>query len=100
MCENCEIDTLVIVYITNEQIAELTQKLNQQRFYFTRIASSGGFLQYPNNSLLIGVAHELQRVATIQTNRWDIPLDGVITETNFYMCDNFACKDQIIDNNS
>jgi 5-formyltetrahydrofolate cyclo-ligase len=53
-----------------------------------------------NKPKLIGVAHELQRVKTIQTNRWDIPLDGVITESNFYMRDNFVCKDQIIDNNS
>ena len=43
MCENCKIDTLVILYLTNEQIDELTKELNQQRFFFTRIASSGGF---------------------------------------------------------
>ncbi len=53
---------------------------------------------------LIGVAHELQRVTQIQTNFWDIPLDGVVTESNFYMRNSFnnhfACKDQIIDNNS
>ena len=55
MCENCGVDTLVILYITNEQIDELRQKLNEQRFYFTRIASSGGLLNYPNSSLLIGI---------------------------------------------
>ena len=58
MCENCGIDTLVILYITNEQIDALTQKLNDQRFYFTRIASSGGFLNYPNSSLLIGISSD------------------------------------------
>jgi uncharacterized protein YaaQ len=58
MCENCGIDTLVILYITNEQIDTLTQNLNEQRFYFTRIASSGGFLNYPNNSLLIGISKD------------------------------------------
>lgn len=56
MCENCDIDTLIILYITNEQIDELTEKLNAERFYFTRIASSGGFLNYPNTSLIIGIA--------------------------------------------
>lgn len=56
MCENCGIDTLVIVYITNEQIDELTKKLNAERFYFTRIASSGGILNYPNSSLIIGIS--------------------------------------------
>ena len=54
MCENCGVDTLVILYVTNEQIDVLAQKLNENRFYFTRIAGSGGFLNYPNSSLLIG----------------------------------------------
>ena len=58
MCENCDIDTLVILYITNEQIDALTQSLNEQHFYFTRIASSGGFLNYPNSSLLIGISQD------------------------------------------
>lgn len=57
MSETSNIDTLVILYITNEQIDGLMQVFNQQRFYFTRIASSGGFLRYPNNSLLIGISH-------------------------------------------
>ena len=56
MCQNCGIDTLVFLYITNEQIDELTQKLIEQRFYFTRISSSGGFLNYPNSSLIIGIS--------------------------------------------
>jgi uncharacterized protein YaaQ len=56
MCENCGVDTLVILYITNEQLDPLIQKLNAGRFYFTRIASTGGFLNYPNSSLLIGIA--------------------------------------------
>ncbi|HEY0939326.1 MAG TPA: 5-formyltetrahydrofolate cyclo-ligase [Steroidobacter sp.] len=29
---------------------------------------------------LIGVAYECQRVARLQPNRWDVPLDGVVTE--------------------
>lgn len=49
------IDTLVILNVTNEQIDELTRQLNRRQFYFTRIASSGSFLRYPNNSLLIGI---------------------------------------------
>ena len=58
MCENCKIDTLVILYLTNEQIDELTKKLNQQRFYFTLIASSGEFFNYPNSSLIIGISKD------------------------------------------
>lgn len=52
------IDTLVILNVTNEQIDELAKQLVKMQFYFTRIASSGGFLQYPNNSLLIGISHD------------------------------------------
>ncbi len=33
---------------------------------------------------LIGVAHELQLVDSIQPNTWDIPLDGVVTESHLY----------------
>jgi len=58
MSTDHEIDTLVILNITNEQIDELTKQLVKERFYFTRIASSGGFLQYPNNSLLIGISED------------------------------------------
>ncbi len=38
---------------------------------------------------LIGIAHELQNVKQLQTNPWDIPLDGVITEKEFYYYKNF-----------
>ena len=58
MCENCKIDTLVILYVTNEEIDELTKNLIENHFYFTRMASSGGFLNYPNTSLLIGVSKD------------------------------------------
>ena len=37
-----------------------------------------------NMPLLIGLAHELQKVSTLKANSWDIALDGVITESNFY----------------
>ncbi len=33
---------------------------------------------------LIGLAHDCQRVARIDANPWDIPLDGVATETRLY----------------
>lgn len=33
---------------------------------------------------LIGIAHELQKLDSIRTNSWDVPLDGVVTESNFY----------------
>jgi 5-formyltetrahydrofolate cyclo-ligase len=33
---------------------------------------------------LIGLAHELQRIESVPSSPWDIPLDGVITEQHFY----------------
>jgi 5-formyltetrahydrofolate cyclo-ligase len=35
---------------------------------------------------LIGIAHELQKVPKIKREAWDIPLDGVVTERDFYLC--------------
>jgi 5-formyltetrahydrofolate cyclo-ligase len=34
---------------------------------------------------LIGIAHELQRVDHLPANKWDIPLDAVITEKHLYL---------------
>lgn len=36
---------------------------------------------------LIGLAHECQRLAQIDANPWDIPLDAIITESNIYRRD-------------
>lgn len=33
---------------------------------------------------LIGLAHELQKVKLLQNNRWDIPIDGAVTEKEFH----------------
>lgn len=34
--------------------------------------------------LLVGIAHECQRVETLATNPWDVPLDLVVTEARIY----------------
>lgn len=33
---------------------------------------------------MLGVAHDFQRVRRLQPQPWDVPLDGVVTDTNFY----------------
>jgi 5-formyltetrahydrofolate cyclo-ligase len=33
---------------------------------------------------LIGLGYEFQRVTTLDSAQWDVPLDGVLTEKNFY----------------
>jgi 5-formyltetrahydrofolate cyclo-ligase len=35
--------------------------------------------------LLLGVAHECQRVESLQTNPWDVPLDMVVTEKSIFV---------------
>lgn len=59
-----------------------------------RVGMGGGFydrtLAYLKNRqhwkkpTLIGLAHELQKVAQLQTQHWDVPLDFVITEKRQY----------------
>jgi 5-formyltetrahydrofolate cyclo-ligase len=64
-----------------------------------RLGMGGGFYDYTLAYLqrrkiwrkpkLIGLAHELQKVKPLQSNPWDVPLDGVITEKEFRYCKKF-----------
>jgi len=54
----CDIDTLVIASVSKTRIPGLTKELIERRFYFTRVDSSGGFLQGSTNTLLIGIEKE------------------------------------------
>lgn len=58
MCENCEINTLIIANASSEQVPMLTKELNKKHFYFTHIASSGSFMQLSTNTLIIGIPKE------------------------------------------
>ncbi len=35
---------------------------------------------------LVGIAHEVQRVARIEADNWDIPIDEVVTDRRVYRC--------------
>lgn len=51
---------------------------------------SFGFLcrrQHWRRPQLIGVAHDFQRVDNLPAQRWDVPLQGVFTNTGFYPAD-------------
>ena len=60
-----------------------------------RLGMGGGFydqtLAYLNSRqhwrrpLLVGLAHECQRVERLAANPWDIPLDMIVTETRIYL---------------
>jgi 5-formyltetrahydrofolate cyclo-ligase len=49
-----------------------------------RLGRGGGYYDATfgatSRTLRIGLAHELQRHADLETRAWDVPLDGVITE--------------------
>ncbi len=59
-----------------------------------RIGMGGGFYdrsfafllrrRYWRRPLLIGLAHECQRVDAIERQPWDVPLDAVVTERGIY----------------
>ena len=55
MCENCDIEILVIVNMYGDQIHKLSKHLVKKKFYFTRINTGGGILNMTSNSLLIGI---------------------------------------------
>ncbi len=52
--------------------------------YYDRALSFKPALQYIRKPYLIGLAYEAQQLKKIQTEPWDVFLDGVITEENFY----------------
>lgn len=58
MCENCKINTLIIANASSEQVPMLMKELNKNHFYFTRIASSGSFMQLSTNTLIIGIPQD------------------------------------------
>ena len=56
-----------------------------------RLGMGGGFydhtfafLRTVNNPILIGLAHECQKVDSIPTETWDIPMAGIATDAAFY----------------
>lgn len=62
----------------------------------SRIGMGGGFYdttfefvkdQPDAKPMLIGVAHELQRVDSIDSEKWDIPLTTVVTDQRIYQTD-------------
>lgn len=51
-----DVNLLVFVIVSSEQINDLIQELIKSGFYFTRIDSHGGILEKSTVSLLIGIS--------------------------------------------
>lgn len=49
---------LVYVIVRNIDSGDVTQALNKQGFYVTKLASTGGFLREGNTTLMIGTEEE------------------------------------------
>ncbi len=58
-----------------------------------RMGMGGGFYdrslanirERENNTHLIGLAHEIQKVEQLEVQSWDVPLDAIATEERFYL---------------
>lgn len=58
MGKKSEINTLIIANASSEQVPMLTKDLIKRHFYFTRIDSSGSFMQLSTDTLIIGISYE------------------------------------------
>ncbi len=52
--------------------------------YYDRAFEFAGKLDEPVTPVLIGLAHEYQKVDKIPTGHWDIPLAGIATGKKLY----------------
>lgn len=56
--------------------------------YYDRTLSYLRNRQHWHRPVLVGIAHECQRVERLESNPWDVPLDLVITEKGVYWREN------------
>ncbi len=54
--------------------------------YYDRALADKSQLAKRGRPLLIGMAHALQEVAQLETEAWDISLDGVLTDRGLWRC--------------
>lgn len=53
--------------------------------YYDRTLAYLNRRQHWHRPLLMGVAYEFQKLESLKSEAWDIPLQGVITESNIYL---------------
>ncbi len=62
---------------------------------FNRLGQGGGYydryLAAHPSACRIGLAWECQRLDRIDARNWDVPVDGILTETTFYIKDLTRC---------
>ncbi len=60
-------------------------RLGMGKGYYDRTLSYLRHRHHWRKPRLIGVAYEFQRVDALPLQRWDVPLDGVVTENSLYI---------------
>jgi len=55
-------------------------------FYDATFARTAGAANTGRGTLLVGLAHEIQRVDAIDAEAWDIPLTAVVTDRRIHHC--------------
>jgi 5-formyltetrahydrofolate cyclo-ligase len=55
--------------------------------FYDRTLSYLSHRQYWKKPVLIGAAHEIQKVDQLETQSWDIPLNAIVTEKKTYVVD-------------
>ena len=50
-----DIDVLVVVFVMGSQTGQLVQMMRKNKFGFTEVDSSGGFLQEPTTCFFVGI---------------------------------------------
>ncbi|MBT5031228.1 MAG: 5-formyltetrahydrofolate cyclo-ligase, partial [Proteobacteria bacterium] len=58
--------------------------------YYDRALEMVAGRQYYRTPQLIGLAFDKQKCSTIQARPWDVPLDGVFTESGFKLFTNYT----------
>ncbi len=55
MTQPGQIELLFVISVASEQAGELSQQLVRNKYYFTRVDSTGGLLEQATVSLLVGI---------------------------------------------
>lgn len=59
-------------------------RLGRGAGYYDRSLAFRRYRRHMRKPQLLGLAHDFQRVPTLPTDPWDVPLDGVVTDRSIY----------------
>jgi len=85
-CSRALPQMLDMVFVPLVGFDDRCNRLGMGGGYYDRTFGYRGQRDWRRHPLLVGVAHELQHVRSIETNAWDVSLDRVITERRVCSC--------------